>query len=463
MKKKDEQVWTVAGEAKGNKVHLGPYIGKERIPKGTPMMLTVVPDAELTEEEKKLPFSVPVPPQDFGLIFEKNLKTPPSEKELRGMGDAHLPQEFHDPKVGTIRVEGMSESFMKMTGGKGLSLWQPGPSFTRNLSPADLAKSLKEGNPEPGYGDSWSEVGASRSFQGTLPSGNPFFYFVTNCSKDSSLVFAKYFGHSSRLRGSTMLMGSMLSPSELLESKFACFRAACAVGDIPSALEFFRHTEYLVRRRDQNAPYMEDWAMLATSSFLPLFGRLMRYAGAAQDLAIWSIRVGEMWEALAALLPERRQYFLEQACQAYLVGFRAVFDPTELVDQAFMLEPASNLGLALKRAGYFNLAARAYIWGFRSQRPGEMLGSAIAVNARTLWEAMQLDSKRRNELNSQSLQRQRNVCKAKSVTVVETCHFCRLRLSEKKQRCSGCNTVYYCGAECQKKDWASHKTSCKKN
>ena len=29
-------------------------------------------------------------------------------------------------------------------------------------------------------------------------------------------------------------------------------------------------------------------------------------------------------------------------------------------------------------------------------------------------------------------------------------------------RCSGCRTVGYCSAECQKKDWKQHKVNCKK-
>ena len=32
----------------------------------------------------------------------------------------------------------------------------------------------------------------------------------------------------------------------------------------------------------------------------------------------------------------------------------------------------------------------------------------------------------------------------------------------KLERCSGCKRVYYCGRECQRKDWAVHKLVCGK-
>ena len=32
----------------------------------------------------------------------------------------------------------------------------------------------------------------------------------------------------------------------------------------------------------------------------------------------------------------------------------------------------------------------------------------------------------------------------------------------KLERCSGCMTVYYCGRECQRKDWPAHKLVCGK-
>ena len=32
-----------------------------------------------------------------------------------------------------------------------------------------------------------------------------------------------------------------------------------------------------------------------------------------------------------------------------------------------------------------------------------------------------------------------------------------------KTKCSRCKTIYYCGVECQKKDWKGHKKFCKSN
>lgn len=42
-----------------------------------------------------------------------------------------------------------------------------------------------------------------------------------------------------------------------------------------------------------------------------------------------------------------------------------------------------------------------------------------------------------------------------------TCAFCSKKSCE--QFCAGCNKIYYCSVDCQKKDWATHKTNCKKS
>jgi hypothetical protein len=42
-----------------------------------------------------------------------------------------------------------------------------------------------------------------------------------------------------------------------------------------------------------------------------------------------------------------------------------------------------------------------------------------------------------------------------------TCEVCH-RLVKKLKHCERCNSTYYCGRECQKKDWNRHKKMCKK-
>src|SRR5436853_4521941 len=41
------------------------------------------------------------------------------------------------------------------------------------------------------------------------------------------------------------------------------------------------------------------------------------------------------------------------------------------------------------------------------------------------------------------------------------CFTCNNR-SKDLLKCAKCNNIYYCGAVCQKKDWASHKNICDK-
>lgn len=47
-----------------------------------------------------------------------------------------------------------------------------------------------------------------------------------------------------------------------------------------------------------------------------------------------------------------------------------------------------------------------------------------------------------------------------SDTSEKACAKCSTRTSFAK-RCSGCKVVYYCGVDCQRKDWPKHQTACK--
>ena len=42
----------------------------------------------------------------------------------------------------------------------------------------------------------------------------------------------------------------------------------------------------------------------------------------------------------------------------------------------------------------------------------------------------------------------------------KTCGSCN---QPSKTKCSRCKLIYYCGVDCQKKDWTSHKKFCKSN
>ena len=50
---------------------------------------------------------------------------------------------------------------------------------------------------------------------------------------------------------------------------------------------------------------------------------------------------------------------------------------------------------------------------------------------------------------------------SESISIAKKCNVCQQEEGE-LLRCSRCKKVYYCGQECQKKDWAEHKQTCKK-
>ena len=46
-------------------------------------------------------------------------------------------------------------------------------------------------------------------------------------------------------------------------------------------------------------------------------------------------------------------------------------------------------------------------------------------------------------------------------SVVKKCNTCA-NTEKELLRCTRCKAVYYCGSECQKKDWPTHKLKCAK-
>jgi len=55
----------------------------------------------------------------------------------------------------------------------------------------------------------------------------------------------------------------------------------------------------------------------------------------------------------------------------------------------------------------------------------------------------------------------KSVCKTVRTTQCPEVGKCCVCGKAKSQRCTGCYIVWYCGAECQKEDWAKHKANCK--
>jgi len=50
--------------------------------------------------------------------------------------------------------------------------------------------------------------------------------------------------------------------------------------------------------------------------------------------------------------------------------------------------------------------------------------------------------------------------KAKNQRIKGICNYCKLLSNDKLSKCSGCQKVYYCNVDCQKRDWPNHKPSC---
>ena len=127
------------------------------------------------------------------------------------------------------------------------------------------------------------------------------------------------------------------------------------------------------------------------------------------------------------------------------------------------------LAVALKRAGQYDMAERAYRWGLCCH-----FSHAPDTHAELLKNAMMLQFARENsaiqmrEINPSGVDAQRRRVyrnedgsrRTGLAPTIDMCENCKTAQPECKA-CSGCKMVLYCSRSCQVQHWPTHKTMCK--
>ena len=127
--------------------------------------------------------------------------------------------------------------------------------------------------------------------------------------------------------------------------------------------------------------------------------------------------------------------------------------------------------VALRRAGYLDMAERAYVWGICDTVGATVTDKIVTLfswnNLAIVKQQMSSESKRNDEKMIKRNVRHENNHGAPSISRGLECGNCEAHhwednTNESMQRCGGCRRVSYCSVDCQRSHWKVHKEDCKK-
>ena len=205
----------------------------------------------------------------------------------------------------------------------------------------------------------------------------------------------------------------------------------------------------------------------AVQTYMPLLLRAS-HTTAVQDVCYFSTVCGEMFEMASERgVPGAAR----SAILAYKCGAEFVSQPKAFVASGYYQYMWNNLGLALKRAGEFDMAERAYLWGLAVPRPlrrPEACGEDMLASIRShLVNNDKARSKTPSEqardaawgIGMQCWSARPAVCGLSESC--GQCAACGISSFNVRSVCKGCRMVKYCDQDCQKAHWPHHKKWCK--
>ena len=129
------------------------------------------------------------------------------------------------------------------------------------------------------------------------------------------------------------------------------------------------------------------------------------------------------------------------------------------------------LGVALKRHGQLEMAARAYLWSLAVQGAEAAEYHKYAQHLTNVVSLLQMTPSQRElerKRDIEAIEIQRNttittVLREGKITTVLPCHHCKKKRDRASLKtCARCGVTRYCNRACQQADWSAHKKSCKK-
>ena len=303
------------------------------------------------------------------------------------------------------------------------------------------------------------------------------------------------------------------------------FFCAVDCHDLPACLTLLRAAETAAHQTGmlrQFADAMDRFNQIAVTRYYnhqstndgKLCVGFQQHPSPESDFAFISHQAGEAHEAAAALLnktnadrkkgqlcQEEIDEMIRACCSykfgAYLISQRHCGKTTHPKLRAVLW---NALGVAIRRyAGtlvveedaataaadpYFNMAERAYRWSASSlkifltqrhptlnidQHEISMLSESALINLKKCTEFRISGKKSNRKGTKKSMKVQRNESEDKSMAgnkMERACASCGLTAKEvekeKLNRCGGCQIVYFCSLECQRKMWPKHKAVCRR-
>ena len=253
--------------------------------------------------------------------------------------------------------------------------------------------------------------------------------------------------------------GTKLSDDALIGHEMFCLRAFSAgaeIGDIETCYRVASQARTAAMKYRCYVVYAR-----ALEKYLPVIARSV-HSTVVRDVVFFAVECGEAFEQAAA--KSNVDDAQQKAVMAYKLGAEfALRDPRRCP----FAHAWNCLAVALKRAGEFDMAERAYRWALALfETTGgctQVTGADLTVlrNLLGLCEARDRAVEEARAYDMRMLKAQlKNSKSTRSISYLSTCSNCRRRL-EQRLCCSKCRTVEYCSADCQRAHWKSgHKDEC---
>ena len=237
--------------------------------------------------------------------------------------------------------------------------------------------------------------------------------------------------------------------------------AGAEVGDMGTLLG--SHSAARVAAIKRKRP---DLFARAADAYLALLSKSDRPT-ALQDFCFVSTVCGEMHEmasdrgvpgaAIAAILSYKA------------AALRILSGETGRVAAQYYTFMWNCLGLALKRAGEFDMAERAYLWGMMMPplqlrgRGGAAVLDNLATIRSNLVSASRARGKSAEELRDAARWGIAKQCLwgSEDQPQLNTCSGCLIKTTMRMKLCAKCRWAMYCDEECQAAHWPLHKTECR--
>lgn len=245
-------------------------------------------------------------------------------------------------------------------------------------------------------------------------------------------------------------------PMEINALILKSFSAAADCNDIPTLYRFFGKVKTC-------AGLCGMWSLFgdALDKFcVCLESCKWNHMGKIHDLIYFAIEAGEAHDAA---FHRGEEDSMKPAILSYKRAAMATLNGKWPVGKDYAGHAWCCYGLALKRAGEYVMACRAYQLALVYTTPQHSINVTIYMNMKSLCEVMYQSpgsgciGHTETVVDAETIKRMQSM----QLANLTACGNCKTMCKSPKQ-CGGCLSVAYCSVFCQRADWPNHKKECKK-